>query len=752
MQAQLAEEVTDTQACQIELDKTAEDFRNLHRERQGLILQFQKALEAMKQRDEAIQATAEKFAAGKAEIVKRGIAIAERTKQLEQELEVVKKDEIKITAAERFVARSHTEKKGQEEQMVELKDEVEVMRGTMAAAASRLVKARSELAGMKQGIEDNTRKIAQLQHEFEVTKHRLESEFQRTDDLEAQGKQLDELRKMQETKLRTRDKEISDLREHQFKLSQDLFKLRQRESTLVAEIAGAQSALKNINTTITKLDAESQKQQELVYAADFQIQLMERKVSRAQGERTEDEKKELMVRIELLQAQLEEQNVTHRMLLQQRKRVADDVREKKRQLAQVSHVKAGLTQTIADLELACDTTTLAHRNLMKKRDEMMVAHDVLQLDITKLRDTLNQKADEVFGLENRKTQLQLSMQEREHEVGVHRDVLLASLKVVDEERHRAHLQLADRSMKRDKIRKRYELLMARFAPSQDPDANAGGSEAYYLIRAAQEKQELERQGDELDAQIRKAEKEVRALENTLAMLNNRNSKYRQSFHKVEKGDADAALKEQLQDQVRAVTDRLKFKKAEIRELIAEVGTMQRSTTVLREDRAKLVRRVQDLEMQCAQVRKEAEEYGQKLREAHLEMEHLSLKHRQSEGVPLDQDTAEERDFRLQETRLTTAHLLEGLAAIASHPRNADVAVFLEKILEQYGLELPDHAALHNNATIGGPGGAGGAGGGGGGGATSRSDHFGLRSGGGRRSLTPSAAAASASKQLAAKVL
>lgn len=179
--------------------------------------------------------------------------------------------------------------------------------------------------------------------------------------------------------------------------------------------------------------------------------------------------------------------------------------------------------------------------ITKKKEEVLVQHDIMKLEIKKIKESLNKATDHVYGLENKKNQLEMTMQEREKEIQVHRDVLLAEHKAIEDERHNIAIELAERKNKVKNLRIKYESLVQKAHGSTD-GGEAEHSQAYYVIKASQEREELQRKGDELNAKIIDAEKKLKALVNTNLSLMNRNINLRNKLANKGVSKADIAQK------------------------------------------------------------------------------------------------------------------------------------------------------------------------------------------------------------------
>merc|ERR1711935_576769 len=125
----------------------------------------------------------------------------------------------------------------------------------------------------------------------------------------------EEYRLSQESRLLAVDKELKEVKESMFKQSQELFNLRKDEADMIADISGSQNRDRMLKSRISQLDKDSQKQNQLLYNVDFQLQQLERKVARAGGERSLEEKDILEKKIKILAEELlhvtKEQKLLH---------------------------------------------------------------------------------------------------------------------------------------------------------------------------------------------------------------------------------------------------------------------------------------------------------------------------------------------------------------------------------------------------------------------------------------------------------
>mmetsp|Transcript_5128 Transcript_5128/g.9691 ORF Transcript_5128/g.9691 Transcript_5128/m.9691 type:complete len:950 (+) Transcript_5128:130-2979(+) len=678
---ELEGEVTETQASQIQLDKTAEDFRRLHDERQNLVRQWEDAVDNMKRRDGDIAAASEAFAHKKMEIREKQANLDEKAKFLEQEKANNKEVEARVQIADRGVGNLRAMLQDETFQVAELNDEVNVLKNTLQKVANELAAQNATNMGLRAEVAERKRKLELARKKYTAVELALREEFSNLDSMEKKTNELHNIHAEELDRVKRGQKEVTDLKELMFKHNQELFGMRTSERDLIAEIAGGQSQNKNLTHKINELDAKVVRQQELLYAAEFNLQQLERKVARAGGERSDEEKRLLNAKIEQLAAVLEEKTSEHSMLSASLKRAEDDLHIARRRNADFSKETAQIKGKINELELESDTTMRSVKALIKDKEDKMVAHDVLRLEVKKLKDLMAVRADEVYGLENRKFQMQLSLEERKHETEVHSEILKAQLHTVQDDMHRATLELRERQLRVQKLAAKYEVMVGKRNNKGDDDEEGEHSQAYFVIKAAQEREQLQRQGDELDAKIRKAEKEVRALEATLSKLNNKNTLYRTSLKPV----ADQKrLQErgQLREKLDRAYDRMKFKRNEERALQHDLDQIGSRLDNLMGEEGTLTGILEELNNRQGALSQELADQQAKEQRATRKEEKLRTELRANLGATGDDDTVEELDFRLQGLKEDNRMLLSELRLAAQQEP------MIAGALEAAGIRLP----------------------------------------------------------------
>jgi chromosome segregation ATPase len=534
---ELENEITDTRAAQIELDKTAGDFKALHEERHGLLQQWEEAVKAMHRRDAAIQAAADRYTEGKAWIDKRQRTLKGRKEFLQAELTSTRDMGVRIEEEDRQLAKYREDHSELHRHLQSLDDEVETVRSSLG----KCVKDRAITFTAKEGNAEALQVAVANHQRLEAKRDRLRDKVERdlaaATDLTTQSKLVADLLAETERSMKELDKEMNRVKDEQYRRGQELFEVRRVQADLLAEISGAQAQGKNMSAKIAQLDNTAFKQQELLYSIDFNVQQMERRVNRAKGERTEEERNELQEKIDMLQKMVEDLEKQHKVLETQVTRVTDDLRHAKAETKLLEKDKARFADVLLELTLENESCQTENGVMTRRREQVLVDGDVLRLQVEGLKRLIRMRDGELHGLENRKQQLELTIAERDAEISVHHEVLRQEAKGADEERRRVMAELRERQAQVKALKNRYEVLIGRMEKGA-----AEQTHAQHIVRTAQEREELQIHGDALDANIKKTERELRKLEKTVAALKGSNAEFKHMFTKV--GDDDEEVRQQ----------------------------------------------------------------------------------------------------------------------------------------------------------------------------------------------------------------
>eukprot|EP00828_Plagiopyla_frontata_P039531 TRINITY_DN5201_c0_g1_i7.p1 TRINITY_DN5201_c0_g1~~TRINITY_DN5201_c0_g1_i7.p1 ORF type:complete len:487 (-),score=118.97 TRINITY_DN5201_c0_g1_i7:135-1595(-) len=270
-QKELDREITETQAAQIELDKTAEEFKKNHQQRHKYFEQWKEVCEIIAKRDKAIVEEGENFAKIKMEINQNKQIQDEKQQFLRKQKLDNKNKDTEIQILERGLISDRAQIKGIQEQLENLDADVEILKNQLSAFAQDLSSKKLRRAKMEQDLDVKKQRLNAAEKKYKNQEIKIKNE-------NIVGNQFKTAKEIAEDQFRMCKKSLDDLekkirqqKDSLFKQTQDLFKLRENEANLYGEIQGIMSACRNLQAHINKKNQEFQRQQELLYLSLIHI-------------------------------------------------------------------------------------------------------------------------------------------------------------------------------------------------------------------------------------------------------------------------------------------------------------------------------------------------------------------------------------------------------------------------------------------------------------------------------------------------
>ncbi|KAM9378594.1 LOW QUALITY PROTEIN: coiled-coil domain-containing protein 39 [Phaethornis superciliosus] len=680
----LDNELTETITAQV-LDKTAEDFRRVHQERQEVIRQWENAIHQMQKRDQQIDHCALLIAEIKQEIRNKEIVLKEKTSFLVNETVNNMEYEKKIYSAEREAASLRNDYQYQDTCRVQLQDELDALKSTVDKTASDLESLRTQVTNLKKEILKKQARLSFLKEKNASLSNKLKLVTEETLSSEDKSLRMEEILKEEEKIVQEKETEINQLKELFFKKTQELKLQKDKEKCVLAEIEGSRKSLKSLKNRLHRFNADALKQQELIYNQDFYIQQVQRRLSRLEGEVNEDEKKVLEAKIAELKKTLEEKQNTYDVLKAQHRKLQNDVHLIKRAMEKTGEETDGMMIKINELNIFNERSDQELKKAKATKQEMMVEDNLLKLELNRLQDILCNKTEKVLTLEKQKLELNKAIAQRTEEIRIQKAMLDSQIRLVDQERQHISAAFQDRLSKIDKLRCRYELLTFMMMP---PEGEEEKTHIYYIIKAAQEKEALKREGDDLDAKICKAEKEIVALENTLCIVNNCNANYRNSFKEVSETSEEYEEKLKLEGEKRAADEKYRYKRRQIKELQENLQSMEKNFDTVLKQEALFQEQNKEKQALILQLNKDIEEQKPKLERVLKQCSRLSKEIRALRQTQTA--TQEERDIDLRELKSFNRTIDKLLAHVLES--NPDLTTPFQIYFDQSNLELPTSAS------------------------------------------------------------
>ena len=521
----IAEVESENRGLNLEITKTAEDIRTASEGRSSEIAEWERVLHHNQARDSQVKDLGERFIAVSSRLRERKQQVAriEQTAKTLQSAATRKQKD--ADTAERTTAGLKEQLEISFENLREIREAVATAKISVEAADAELKAKQQELVLLVEQNKSREKRLAALRARLDAEKIGLN---------ELQSGKLDKVRATAAAKaaaeegmrkLGEKEKEKRTALHSLTTAQAELSKQRDLEMSSLGEISGAMSNERGLKTEGKKLRDEAARQEQMIYVADFEGQLLHRNIDRLSGVRTAEEKLELSKQSADLESQLAELNRQLNLLCMQNKKLDNEIKIATKQSMETENERARVEQQVIQSETEVEVSTREAAALVREGDRKTGYRDSLKVELKDARAALKNALESAIKAEADLAQFTVGWVEREKTLASEVEAARHQVRYSEEQRHVLAMKLTQVVDKVSQLRTKFEH-MTRCRVGEDGQTH---NQVYFLVKAAKEKTALQKRGDELNLAVQKAEKETRALEKSLDFLKHSNKKFAEAL-------------------------------------------------------------------------------------------------------------------------------------------------------------------------------------------------------------------------------
>lgn len=404
--------------------------------------------------------------------------------------------------------------------------------------------------------------------------------------------ELDQLQTDQELAIRRLEGTIVEVME-KLNLQKKILEAKtEEEKSCVLEMARNKTTIADYESAKTKVENQIMVQESKAYKVRGEKTFVQQRLAMMQGRKDDGQKLNHLKTIAELTSAVEEIKKIDTFHKKETSAAEDENCFLNRQNEALKLENNNWSKKVAELILITDTNEKALESVLKTKSDMMAHVKVLKTEETNMMELLLNKTDENFSFERTKLELQKVIKVRESEIKEFMHVMKKQLKLSELERQRFAIEMKQKLGMLDKMKTQFEV---KFFLVAEEDK----SQAYYIIQAAQEKEELIRRKNLLDAEIYLQNND--SMESTLMMYKNGNVQFNNARMSAKKQETRTEESQESQNFAKMI----EYRSRQIWELQIELEDLNYSCESLLEKEKHVDK---EIELKQSLVSKRAKEF------------------------------------------------------------------------------------------------------------------------------------------------